>query len=89
MIVQKNFLLPAFYTGLLAGTMDLTGAVVSYMIVNGNFPYKILEYIASAAFGKKAMDGTWGHNLWGLFFHYFIAISFTIFYFFNLISRFL
>ena len=81
MIVQKNFFLPALYTGLLAGTMDLIGAVVSYAIINGHFPYKILEYIASAAFGKKAMNGTLGSNLWGLFFHYLIAISFTLFYF--------
>jgi hypothetical protein len=78
---SKNFLLPAFFTGLLAGTMDLCGAVINYMISHGNFPYKILEYIASGAFGKSAMNGSLGSNLWGLFFHYFIAISFTIFYF--------
>ena len=82
MAATKKFLPYAFFTGLLAGTMDLCGAVINYVIAHGNFPYKILEYIASGAFGKTAMDGSTASNLWGLFFHYFIAMSFTLFYFY-------
>jgi uncharacterized membrane protein YagU involved in acid resistance len=81
MATSKNFLSYAFYTGLLAGTLDLAGAIVNYRISKGSFPYRILEYIASGAFGKEAMNGSIGSNLWGAFFHYFIAISFAFFYF--------
>ncbi|MEJ7589616.1 MAG: hypothetical protein WKI04_18850 [Ferruginibacter sp.] len=82
MPASKNFLRYAFKTGILAGTLDLAGAIVNHMITFGQFPYKILEYIASGAFGKVAMNGSLGYNLWGLFFHYLIAVSFTILYFF-------
>ncbi|MEP7108102.1 MAG: hypothetical protein ABI760_08965 [Ferruginibacter sp.] len=81
MAASKNFIMPAFYTGLLAGTMDLGGAVVNFMISNQRFPKRILEYIASGAFGKEAMNYSISSNLWGAFFHYFIAISFSFFYF--------
>ncbi|MEO5890985.1 MAG: hypothetical protein ABIQ31_12070 [Ferruginibacter sp.] len=83
MAASKNFLSYAFFTGWLAGTLDLAGAVINYMASHGKFPFKLLEYIASGAFGKKAMDGSLGSNLSGLFFHYFIAVSFTLFYFFT------
>jgi hypothetical protein len=79
--VSRKFLAYAFYTGLLAGTLDLGGAIVNFMISYGRFPKKILEYIASGAFGKKAMNGSISSNLWGAFFHYIIAISFAVFYF--------
>ena len=78
---SKNFLQAAVVTGLLAGTLDLLGAVINYMITHERFPYRILEYIASGAFGRSAMNGSLGSNLWGLFFHYLIAVSFTLFYF--------
>jgi hypothetical protein len=77
----NNFTKPALLTGLLAGTLDLSGAVISFIISNGRFPGKILEYIASAAFGKQVINGSISSNLWGAFFHYFIAISFSFFYF--------
>jgi hypothetical protein len=79
MAVVNNFAKSALLTGLLAGTLDLSGAVISFIISNGRFPGKILEYIASAAFGKQAINGS--ISLWGAFFHYFIAISFSVFYF--------
>jgi hypothetical protein len=82
MELRMNFLWPAVVTGLIAGTLDLAGAIVNYMLFNGRFPFRILEYIASAAFGSGAMDGSLGSNLWGLFFHYLIATSLSIFYFF-------
>lgn len=78
---SKNFLQVGLVTGLIAGTLDLLGAVVNYMITHERFPYRILEYIATGAFGKSALDGSLGSNLWGLFFHYLIAVSFTLFYF--------
>jgi hypothetical protein len=81
MIVAKSFAKPALIAGLLAGTLDLCGAVVNVMLSAGHFPSKILQYIASGAFGKTAFDGSVSSNLWGLFFHYFIAIGLSFFYF--------
>ena len=74
---------PVFITGLIAGALDLTGACVAFMIDNnGRFPNKILEFIARGVFGKDAMTGGLTMKLWGLFFHFFIAMAFTVFYFF-------
>lgn len=73
---------PVLLTGLLAGTLDLSGACIGYMIDHkGKFPTKILEYIAGGVFGKDALSGGLTMKLSGLFFHYFIAMAFTLFYF--------
>jgi phosphoglycerol transferase MdoB-like AlkP superfamily enzyme len=77
-----KLLKPALLTGLIAGTLDLTGACVLYMIEHdGQFPNKILEYIAGGAFGKDALTGGLTMKLWGVLFHFLIAIGFTFFYF--------
>ena len=74
---------PVLLTGLIAGALDLIGACVAFMIDNnGKFPNKILEFIARGVFGKDAMAGGTTMKLWGLFFHFFIGMSFTLFYFF-------
>ena len=57
-------------TALIAGTLDMTGATISYMINGGNGPTAIFQYIASAIFGKAAYDGTVSMMIAGLFFHY-------------------
>lgn len=81
MIVAKSFAGPALFAGLIAGTLDLFGAVVNVLVSAGRFPYKILQYIASGVFGKAAYGGSLSANLWGLFFHYCIAVSLSFFYF--------
>jgi uncharacterized membrane protein YagU involved in acid resistance len=78
----KNFYRSALITGLIAGALDLSGAIISFMISNDRFPEKILETIAGGFFGKDAMTGGWVMKGWGLFFHFFTAIAFTFFYFF-------
>jgi hypothetical protein len=66
-------------TGLLAGTLDAMGPV----LVNGASPAGMFKYIASGAFGaEKAFAGGNEMVLWGILFHYFIAFSWTTFYFF-------
>lgn len=66
-------------TGLLAGTLDAMGPI----LVNGANPSGMFKYIASGAFGpEKAFAGGTGMVLLGVFFHYFIAFSWTTFYFF-------
>jgi hypothetical protein len=61
-------------TGLLAGTLDAIAAVV------WNYKIKaviIFQFIASGVFGKAAFAGGADMVLWGLLFHYTIAMIFT------------
>lgn len=83
-----KFIRAVLLTALVAGILDLTIGVLGYYImVTGHLPDNIpayfknvLRYIASAAFGKaEGNESTM--ELAGLFFHFFIAISFTWFYF--------
>jgi hypothetical protein len=64
------------------GTTDLISAYVSGTIKSGHFPQKMLFYIAGGALGLKSslQGGNWIAFL-GLFFHYFIAMAFTVFFF--------
>lgn len=68
-------------TGFIAGSLDLTGAIISATIMNRKFPSKIFHYISSGVFGKGAFSGGNIMILWGLLFHYIIAYAFTFFYF--------
>lgn len=66
-------------TGLLAGTLDALGAIVVYQAE----PAGMFKYIASGAFGAgRAFSGGTVMVLWGVLFHYFIAFSWTILFFF-------
>jgi hypothetical protein len=64
------------------GTTDLISAYITLTIRSGNFPSKMLYYIAAGALGIKTslQGGNWAAFL-GLFFHYFIAFAFTLFFF--------
>lgn len=83
-----KFIGAVLLTGLVAGILDLTIGVLGYYImVNGHLPENILtymrnvlRYISSAAFGKEE-GNTSTMELAGFLFHFFIAISFTWFYF--------
>ena len=69
-------------TGLLAGTLDILAAVIRYTIRTGNSPVRLLEFIASAVFGREeAFSGNAMMGIWGLFFHYLIAFTWTIVFF--------
>jgi hypothetical protein len=64
--------------GLVAGTLDIIAATVMAQLN----PITILQYIASAAFGREVAfsGGLWMAFL-GLLFHYLIAYSWTVLYF--------
>jgi hypothetical protein len=64
-------------TGLIAGSLDLTAAIIVYHVN----PASMLRGIASGAFGKEAFTAGGWIVLMGLFFHYFIATSWTTLYF--------
>ena len=69
-------------TGLLAGTLDILAAVIRYTIRTGNSPVRLLEFIASAVFGREeAFSENAMMGIWGLFFHYLIAFTWTIIFF--------
>lgn len=68
-------------TGLLVGTLDGLAAVVNYLIVGGTDPSRVFLFIASGAFGREAVMANANLAWWGLFFHYVIAVSWTVLYF--------
>ena len=69
-------------TGLFVGVTDILAATISSWIQSGNFPSKILHYIAGGALGlEKSMQGGPATALLGLLFHFFIAMSWTTFFF--------
>ena len=65
----------------LAGTLDGTAAAVNFMIATGGDPIRVFQFIASGVFGREAFSGGMVMALWGGFFHYVIALSWTIFFF--------
>ncbi len=69
-------------TGLLVGTTDLLSAFIMIWVKTGHFASSLLNYIAGGALGlKTSMQGGTVVAFLGLFFHYFIAMSFTAFFF--------
>ena len=67
--------------GAVAGTLDLTGALVVYAaILHKASVLLILQRIAAAAFGLRAFKGGYFMALWGVIFHYRIAFSWTAAY---------
>jgi len=66
-------------TGSLAGTLDAIAAIVVYQAK----PVSLFQFIASGAFGAgKAFSGGLTMAFWGILFHYIIAFSWTIIFFF-------
>lgn len=71
-----------FLTGLIVGTLDIIAAHLHQFAKTGQFPKKLLQYIAGGALGlEESMKGGFGTQLLGLTFHYIIAFSFTLLFF--------
>ncbi|HNR08591.1 MAG TPA: hypothetical protein PKM27_14825 [Saprospiraceae bacterium] len=80
---SSKLLKSILFTALVAGILDLAGAVVSYMISRGGgFPKKILEYIAGGWYGSAALDGSLKMNIVGGISHFFIATCWTALFYF-------
>jgi hypothetical protein len=70
-------------TGLIAGTLDILSAYTSIFIRTGHISKHMFQYIAGGALGlKNTLDGGVPIILLGIFFHYFIAFSFVVFFFY-------
>ena len=67
---------------LVSGTLDITAAIVQYLIKGGLHPEIIFKYIASAVFGKEAFAGGTMMIIWGVLFHFAIALIFALLFFF-------
>jgi hypothetical protein len=79
---RPGFTKTVILTGLLAGTLDLFSAYISQWIKTGAYSAGMLKYIAGGALGlETSMKGGNGVAFLGLFFHYFIAMSFTVLFF--------
>jgi hypothetical protein len=79
---MKPFVKASLLAGLLAGTSDLIAAILVTWARSGNFPLKILHYIAGGLLGlEKSMQGGFAVATLGLVIHYFIACSWTLLFF--------
>lgn len=68
--------------GFTAGTLDILAACTQYYISTGRTPLMVLNYVASGFFGKEAAYANGPiMPMAGLLFHYLIAFSFTLFFF--------
>ncbi|HEY8411114.1 MAG TPA: hypothetical protein VIK76_06920 [Pyrinomonadaceae bacterium] len=68
--------------GLVAGTFDITYACVFWAIKAGARPTRIFQSVARGLLGPASFQGGAKTAALGLFLHYFIAITMSIFYYF-------
>jgi hypothetical protein len=79
---MKPFLKTVLLTGLFVGVTDIIAAHISVWIQSGDFPTKVLQYIAGGALGlETSMKGGVGIAFLGLAFHFFIATWWTLAFF--------
>jgi len=78
---SKNIFTAILIAGLVAGTMDGLAAIINFLANGGKKPESIFKYISSGLVGKKAYTGGNTMILLGVLLHYFIALSFTAFFF--------
>jgi hypothetical protein len=67
--------------GLIAGLLDIAAASIQAYLIRGTTPGQILQFIASGFFGSSAYEGGMVMMMWGLFFHFVIAMSCAICFF--------
>ncbi|MEP6948412.1 MAG: hypothetical protein ABI863_04030 [Ginsengibacter sp.] len=67
--------------GVIAGALDATAAIIDFYVATGNGPARIFVYIASGAFGKQEHLTPQSMIIFGVLFHFLIAIIFSAFYF--------
>jgi hypothetical protein len=69
-------------TGLIAGILDITYAYLDVLVQTGRISGRMFQFIAGGALGlETSMKGGVPVILLGIFFHFFIAFLFTLFFF--------
>jgi hypothetical protein len=82
MSTKNNALSTIFLAGLVTGTADILSAFASAWLRNGTSPAAVLKFVASGVFGQQALTGGGLFAFWGLVFHYAIAYSWAILFYF-------
>jgi hypothetical protein len=67
--------------GIIAGALDAAAAIIDFYVATGKNPAGIFKYIASGVFGKQAHLSSQSMVIFGVLFHFLIAIIFSAFYF--------
>jgi hypothetical protein len=79
---MNRFWKAVLLTTLVAGTLDIIAAHIHWTVRAGSWPTKMFYGIASGAIGReKAYNSGSIILLLGVFIHYFISFSFTLFYY--------
>ena len=79
---MNRFSKAVILTTLVAGTLDIIAAHIHQTIIRGEFPTKMFYGIAAGAIGlESALNGGPAVFVLGIFIHYFISFSFTLFFF--------
>ena len=79
--MKRSFFASALIAGLIAGALDITAACIHAYLRNETPPINVLKFVASGALGPQALRGGTEMAVYGLLFHFLIAISFTFFFF--------
>ena len=80
--MRRTFFASALTAGLIAGALDIVAACLHAYLKNDTPPMQVLRGVASGAFDPKTFSSPALVALCGLLIHFFIAISFTFFFFF-------
>jgi len=79
---MNRFWKAVFLATLVAGTLDIIAAYIHVTLASGQFPAKMFYVIAGHAIGlKTALAGGPPVFVLGIFIHYFISFSFSLFFF--------
>ncbi len=68
------------FAWLLVGTLDIGAAMIQTAQAGGT-QVRLFQYIASGVYGKAAFSGGTPMMVWGLGFHYVIALAITVTFF--------
>jgi hypothetical protein len=79
---QRSFFQSALKSGLIVALLDGTAACLNAYLQRKVGPLAVFRYVASGAFGRDALTGGWDMVMWGLLFHFFIAIAWTFLFYF-------
>ncbi len=77
----KNAIRTILLTGLLAGVLDGLAAAISYYLSTHKNPEAVFKFIAKGVFGQDALTGGTGMVIWGILFHFLIAMIWTVLFF--------
>jgi hypothetical protein len=70
-----------FWGGLIAGTLDITGACVVSWFRSGVVPIRVFQSVASGLYGPASSQLGWKTAIIGLALHYLIATTWTTIYY--------